>query len=316
MRAGTSRAALAWMMVPQPPSWPVFSAASMSVTSAPRTSPTTSRSGRIRRACRTRSRSEISPLPSTFASRLSRLTTCGCFGLSSLESSTMTSRSRGSTSDSRAASSVVFPLPVPPETRNATRVWMSASSSSAPAGPSEPASTRSATERPARAGTRSDRHVPGLATGASAAWKRVPSRSRTSTNGEASSSLRPAAAANRCANRRTAASSANWTFVRCRPIPSSTYTSSGPLTRTSVIPGRRRSASSGPAPTESRRKASTTSRTAESPTRSPSQRSASATAAGVGSARCSVRRTLIRSSRPVSTAVAWLVAAIIGDRHP
>lgn len=41
--------------VPQPPSWPVLSAASRSATSAPRTSPTTSRSGLIRSAWRTRS---------------------------------------------------------------------------------------------------------------------------------------------------------------------------------------------------------------------------------------------------------------------
>ena len=39
--------------VPAPPSCPVLSAASRSTTSAPRTSPTTIRSGRIRSACRT-----------------------------------------------------------------------------------------------------------------------------------------------------------------------------------------------------------------------------------------------------------------------
>ena len=43
-RAGTSSAELA-CRVPQPPSWPVLRAASRSTTSAPRTSPTTSRSG-------------------------------------------------------------------------------------------------------------------------------------------------------------------------------------------------------------------------------------------------------------------------------
>ena len=49
IRAGTSPAELA-CSVPQPPACPVLSAASRSTTSAPRTSPTTSRSGRIRRA--------------------------------------------------------------------------------------------------------------------------------------------------------------------------------------------------------------------------------------------------------------------------
>ena len=48
-RLGTSTAELA-CRVAQPPSWPVFIAASMSTTSAPRTSPTPSRSGRIRSA--------------------------------------------------------------------------------------------------------------------------------------------------------------------------------------------------------------------------------------------------------------------------
>ena len=65
-RAGTSTAELA-CRVPQPPSWPVLRAASRSTTSAPRTSPTTSRSGRIRRACRTRVRSSMAPTPSTLA---------------------------------------------------------------------------------------------------------------------------------------------------------------------------------------------------------------------------------------------------------
>ena len=69
-RAGTSTAELA-CRVPQPPSWPVLSAASRSTTSAPRTSPTTSRSGRIRRACRTSVRTVISPAPSTLAGRAS-----------------------------------------------------------------------------------------------------------------------------------------------------------------------------------------------------------------------------------------------------
>ena len=51
--------------------------------------------------------------------------------------------------------------------------------------------------------------MPGRASGASTAWKRVPSGSRRSTYGVASSSRRPAGPASRCASRRTAASSAN-----------------------------------------------------------------------------------------------------------
>ena len=56
-------------------------------------------------------------------------------------------------------------------------------------------------------GTRSEITVPERATGASTAWKRVPSGRRTSACGVASSSRRPAVAASRCASRRTAASS-------------------------------------------------------------------------------------------------------------
>ncbi len=50
MRESASRGVLAWTVVIEP-SWPVFMAWSMSSTSAPRTSPTTIRSGRMRRRC-------------------------------------------------------------------------------------------------------------------------------------------------------------------------------------------------------------------------------------------------------------------------
>ena len=53
------------------PSWPVFMAWSMSNASPPRTSPTMIRSGRIRRALRTRARTVTSPAPSTFGGRAS-----------------------------------------------------------------------------------------------------------------------------------------------------------------------------------------------------------------------------------------------------
>ena len=56
------------------PSWPVFIAWSMSSVSAARHSPTTMRSGRIRRALTTRSRIAIAPRPSTLALRASSVT--------------------------------------------------------------------------------------------------------------------------------------------------------------------------------------------------------------------------------------------------
>ena len=57
-------------MVAMDPSWPVFMACSMSITSAPRTSPTTTRSGRMRRLLRISSRMVTAPLPSPPLARL------------------------------------------------------------------------------------------------------------------------------------------------------------------------------------------------------------------------------------------------------
>ncbi len=53
------------------PSWPVFIACNISSASPDRTSPTTIRSGRIRREFVTSSRILISPCPSTFGGRFS-----------------------------------------------------------------------------------------------------------------------------------------------------------------------------------------------------------------------------------------------------
>ena len=60
MRLSASRGVLACTVVSEP-SWPVFIACSMSSASAPRTSPTMMRSGRMRRLLRTRSRWVTSP---------------------------------------------------------------------------------------------------------------------------------------------------------------------------------------------------------------------------------------------------------------
>ncbi len=103
------------------PSWPVLSAWSMSSVSAPRTSPTMMRSGRIRSELRTRSRIEISPRPSTFDGRASSVTTCGCWSRSSALSSTVMIRSPAGTAAESALSSVVLPAPVPPEITTLSR---------------------------------------------------------------------------------------------------------------------------------------------------------------------------------------------------
>src|SRR6266540_2063576 len=75
-RDSASRAELEWM-VDIEPSWPVFIAWSMSRASAPRTSPTRIRSGRMRRLLRSSWRIVSSPLPSTLGGRCSNAMTCG-----------------------------------------------------------------------------------------------------------------------------------------------------------------------------------------------------------------------------------------------
>ena len=62
MRWRVSSGPLLWQVVSEP-SWPVLSAMTMSSASAPRTSPTTSRSGRSRSAARTSVRTVTSPMP-------------------------------------------------------------------------------------------------------------------------------------------------------------------------------------------------------------------------------------------------------------
>ena len=60
------------------PSLPWLMALSMGMTSWPRTSPTITRSGFMRRPQRTRVARSISPSPSTFSSLASNATTSGC----------------------------------------------------------------------------------------------------------------------------------------------------------------------------------------------------------------------------------------------
>ena len=97
------------------PSWPVFIAWSMSSASAPRTSPTMIRSGRMRSEFRTRSRIGMWPSPSMFGGRASSRSTCRWWSESSAASSIVTMRSLFGIDAESAFSSVVLPEPVPPE---------------------------------------------------------------------------------------------------------------------------------------------------------------------------------------------------------
>ena len=93
----------------------------MSSASAPRTSPTTIRSGRIRSAFFTSRRIVTSPRPSRFGGRASSRRTCGWRSRSSAASSIVTTRSPGSMKLESALSSVVLPEPVPPQTSRLQR---------------------------------------------------------------------------------------------------------------------------------------------------------------------------------------------------
>ena len=109
----------AWM-VPSEPSLPMPIACSSCITSPPRTSPTITRSGDIRRAALQRSYIEISPKPSVLDVRVSSASVRSWSPedrrCSSRVSSIVTISSDWGTSDSNARSRVVLPAPVPPTT--------------------------------------------------------------------------------------------------------------------------------------------------------------------------------------------------------
>ncbi len=89
----------------------------MSRASPARTSPTTSRSGRMRSAARTSARTVTPPAPSALGGRASSRTTCGCASRSSAVSSMVTMRSVCGIDCDNALSNVVLPALVAPATR-------------------------------------------------------------------------------------------------------------------------------------------------------------------------------------------------------
>ena len=131
-----SRAEFAWIV--HSPGSPEFRAMSMSSASASRTSPTISRSGRIRSASLTRRLSGISPWPSRLGWRHCMFTTSRSGTFSSKISSTVTTRSRAPMLAVRQLSMVVFPAWVAPETRMFSPARMMASAFRASFNRSEP----------------------------------------------------------------------------------------------------------------------------------------------------------------------------------
>ncbi|MNZ98405.1 hypothetical protein D3C78_1176870 [compost metagenome] len=192
IRPKASRGVLAWMVVSEP-SWPVFIAASMSSASAPRTSPMTMRSGRMRRLLRTSSRWFTSPRPSMFGGRVSSRTTWGCCSCSSAESSMVTMRSLCGMKLDSTLSMVVLPVPVPPDTSTLRRPRTMALSTRAIAGVRAPRWIRLSVLSRSTAKRRIEILGPSMASGGMMALTREPSLSRASTSGEDSSMRRPRA---------------------------------------------------------------------------------------------------------------------------
>ncbi len=211
-------------------------AARSSRTSAPRHSPTIKRSGRMRRACRTSSARSTTPAPSRLPCLLWRPTAWGCAGLNSAASSTVTRRSPGSLRARRVESNVVLPVPVAPLMRKFIRPVTILRSVCPINGSTAPEDSSSSSENSRFRLILIDSSVPVVDSGGKTACTRNVS-SRTSTQGLPSSSRRPPAATRRAARLRTSESEAKRRDVSDNPLPLSTQTAWGPLTRISVTVG-------------------------------------------------------------------------------
>ncbi len=217
-----------------PPSWPVFRAPRSSRTSAPRHSPTTNRSGRIRSASRTSRSSPIAPVPSADACRASSPTTCGCSIRSSAVSSTVTIRSSWGTAPSIAASTVVFPLPVAPVTSTLRRPATASSRTVRRTERNVPSRSSSASVGRSGRGSRMDNAVPPTDTGARTTCTRTPSPCRTSAHGVVSSTCRPPRATSSAASARARRSGSSGR-AGSSPRPRSIHVPCPPTTSTSVV---------------------------------------------------------------------------------
>ena len=189
-RASVSRGLLAWTVVSEP-SWPVFMAWSMSRASPERHSPTTMRSGRMRRQFLTRSRMVTSPRPSMLGGRASSESTWSWWSWSSLASSTVTMRSSEGMNDDSTLRVVVLPVPVPPETMMLRRPTTQACRKRAAWALSVPNRIRSSTCSFSVENFRMVRKGPPMASGWITALTREPSGRRASQRGLASSMRRP-----------------------------------------------------------------------------------------------------------------------------
>ena len=147
----------------------------------------------MRRQFLTKSRMVISPAPSKLGGRVSSRTTCGCCSCNSAASSQVTVLSPSSMKAVRALSSVVLPEPVPPETRMFRRQAPMTFSNFAPIGVIEPNPTRSSSRSLSFLNFLIVRVAPSIDKGGPITLTRLPSNSRASQIGLASSTRRPTA---------------------------------------------------------------------------------------------------------------------------
>ena len=173
------------------PSWPVFMACNMSNASSARTSPTTMRSGRIRKLLITSCRCRTAPLPSMLGARVSRRTTCSCFICNSAASSMVTMRSVAGIYPESTFNKVVLPAPVPPEIKIFSLPFTMEDNNSSMGSVRVLFSIILRAVRGSRPNRRIERQGPSMAKGGMMAFTREPSARRASTIGDDSSTRRP-----------------------------------------------------------------------------------------------------------------------------
>ena len=193
-RCTDSCAVLAWT-VPMQPSCPVFIAVKSERASAPRTSPTISRSGRMRSVFFSNASMSSPESPALPGLTVSSWTWCSCSRWISVTSSMVISRSRDGMKRPSMFNVVVFPEPVPPETRMlqgaAPIPSTNIQSSAASRGVSVPKRMRSTKVSGSCVCLRIVSVGPPGDAGGSVALTRLPSGSRPSNSRLSSPTLRP-----------------------------------------------------------------------------------------------------------------------------
>ena len=226
-------------------------ACNISRASAPRHSPMTMRSGRMRKALRSKSRMLTSPWPSALLGRAWRVIRLACCNCNSALSSMVTTRSPEGMRRDSMLSNVVLPEPVPPLTTILRLCVTARRSKRAMAGDKDCLASRSSSVKAWGANLRMVKAGPFRASGGITTFRREPSAKRASTIGELSSMRLPLSASRRSMTRDSARELEKRTDVRLSTPSRSTKTVSGPLTMISVMVSSANRSSRTPRPTAS-----------------------------------------------------------------